>query len=141
MNSSPATVLNASDPGDETQRRYRYQHVKTAHYLLALFDDTEGAEEVFCEHHEDVLIRYHSGQFRAVQIKRREDGKVPLKANDDELTKSIIRFIDTEKAFPNQIERFILGCNCGFWAEEKNGSNLIHLVEEARASTPANIAK
>lgn len=141
MNNGPTAVLNPSDPGDETQRRFRYQHVKTAHYLLSLFDDTEGVEEVFCEHHEDVLIRYRGGQLRAVQIKTREDGRVPLKAIDDEVTKSITRFIETEKAFPNQIERFILGCNCGFWTEEKNGSNLIHLVEEARACTPTKVAK
>ncbi len=52
---SPDTVLGTGDPGDETARRYRYQWTYAAIVCCILLDDTEDAEEVFCEHHEDVV--------------------------------------------------------------------------------------
>ena len=57
MGEPPDKVLNPDDPGDETQKRYRYQAVRACCYILALFDDEEGIQEIFCEHHEDVLVK------------------------------------------------------------------------------------
>lgn len=132
MGQSPDTVLNSSDPGDDTQQRYRYQAVRACCYILALFDDEEEVEEVFCEHHEDVLVKYRTGLFLGVQIKTKTDGSMPLKAGDDEVVKSLRRFIAAEKDYLGHFDGYLLAANCGFWKEAKNGSNLPHLIEEAK---------
>ena len=52
----PASVPAAGDPGDDIGRRFRYQWTYTAAVCCLLLDDQEDVVEVFCEHHEDVLI-------------------------------------------------------------------------------------
>jgi hypothetical protein len=138
---APDQVLNPKDPGDETRRRNRYQDVRAACYILALFDDTEGVIEIICEQQEDILVKYDHGKFRGIQIKTKEDGTVPFKAVDEEVVKSLQRFIAEERDFPDQFDQFVLGCNCGFWEEKKNGSNLKHLLEEAKDKTLADAPK
>lgn len=138
---APDKVLNPKDPGDETRRRNRYQDVRAAFYILGLFDDEEGIAEIICEQLEDVLVKYSETRYRGIQIKTREDGAVPFKAVDDEVVASLQRFIATEKEFPDKFELFVFGCNCGFWEEKKNGSNLIHLLEEAKGKTLADVSK
>ncbi len=137
----PDQVLNPNDPGDATRRRNRYQDVRAACYILALFDDQEEIVEVICEQQEDVLIKRVNGRFRGVQIKTREDGSVPFKAVDEEMVKSLQRFIQEERDFPAHFEQFVLGCNCGFWQEKKNGSNLPHLLESAKGKTRGDAPK
>lgn len=132
---TPDQVLNPKDPGDATRRRIRYQDVQAACYLLALFDEDEAIIEIVCEQQEDILVKRVNGLFLGVQIKTKEDGAVPFKAGDEEMVKSLQRFIDEERDFPGQFERFVLGCNCGFWQERKNSSNLPHLLDLAKGKT------
>jgi hypothetical protein len=138
---APDQKLNPKDPGDETRRRCRYQDVRTACYILALFDDAEGVVEILCEQQEDILVKYLHGKFRGIQIKTRDDGSVPFKAVDEEVVKSLQRFIAEEREFPDQFDQFVLGCNCGFWEEKQNGSNLRHLLAEAKGKTMADVPK
>lgn len=100
--------------------------------MLALFDEEEGIDEVFCEQHEDILLKYKSGKFLGVQIKTKSDGSVPVKARDHEVSNSLKRFIEIEKHFPEYFDGFLLASNTGFWRLRKNGSNLHHLLEEAK---------
>jgi hypothetical protein len=109
--------------------------------VLALFDDQEEIVEIICEQQEDVLVKRASGRFRGIQIKTREDGSVPFKAVDEEVVKSLQRFIEEEREFPDKFEHFVLGCNCGFWQEKKNGSNLHHLLDLAKGKTRADVPK
>ena len=132
MSHGPDQVLNSNDPGDDTQRRFRYQAVRACCYILALFDDEEDLEEVFCEHHEDILLKYRAGNFLGVQIKTKLDGSVPLKAGDKEVINSVKRFIATEKQFPGYFDGYLLASNSGFWRDSKNGSNLQHLLDAAK---------
>jgi Cap4 dsDNA endonuclease len=132
MSAGPDRILNTGDPGDDVHRRFRYQAVQACCYILALFDEEEGIEEVFCEHHEDILIRYQSGFFLGVQIKTKLDGSVPVKAGDEEVIKSLKRFIETEMEFPGYFAGYLLASNNGFWRDAKNRSNLHHLLEEAK---------
>ena len=131
MGLGPDAVLNPGDPGDDTQRRFRYQAVRACVYILALFDEDLEIEEVFCEHHEDILLKYRSGTFLGVQIKTKLDGSVPVKAGDEEVIGSLKRFIETETQFPNHFDGYLLASNNGFWREAKNGSNLQYLLDEA----------
>jgi len=141
MATSPDSVLNPSDPGDDMQRRLRYQAVRAACFVVALFDDEMQIEEVFCEQHEDILVRYRTGRFRGVQVKTKLDGAVPHKAGDGEVIQSLKRFIDIEKDYPGYFDGYILANNCGFWRESKNGSNLHHLLDQVRGKAIDDLPK
>jgi hypothetical protein len=72
-NPSPEEVLAQNDPGDETANRYRFQWTWAAVVCCMMLDETEDVEEVFCEHHEDVLLKHRDGSFTGHQVKTRGD--------------------------------------------------------------------
>jgi hypothetical protein len=51
----------STDVGDETSNRFRYQWVLSAIFCCMLLDQSEDVEEVFCEHHEDILLKHTNG--------------------------------------------------------------------------------
>jgi len=133
-NVPPKTLLNSlsqNDPGDDTQRRYRYQAFYTA--LLSLeFCSTNpdlDIDELFCEHHEDTLVRLSTGKFIGVQVKTRQSGKEPFKSDDRQILSSIVRFTNLYIEYPKEFCRFVIATNYAFWTERKNGKNLPHLLE------------
>lgn len=128
---SPATSLARGDPGDETGRRYRYQYQYTASLACALLTDTEEAVEVFCEHHEDVLVKYRSGTFAGIQVKTRQLGSEPWRATDADVLAALAKFVRTDTQFSQHFEKFILATNHQFFLGKKNGKNLSHLLELA----------
>jgi hypothetical protein len=97
-------TLAIADPGDETSRRYRYQWIWAAVECCRLLDDTDSVEEVFCEHHEDVLLKHKNGLYSGCQIKTRDDDQPLWKAKDEAVLKSWVRFTCLEAEFP---ERFL----------------------------------
>lgn len=137
----PDQVLNPKDPGDDMRRRIRFQDVRATCYILALFDEEEAIIEIICEQQEDILVKLRNGRFKGVQIKTREDGATPFKAGDEEILKSLQRFIEEEREFPGQFEEFIYGCNCGFWQDKKNSSNFLHVLDSAKGKTRADAPK
>jgi hypothetical protein len=58
---SPDSIPATGDPGDDTARRYRYQWTYAAIVCCLLLDEIDDVTEVFCEHHEDVLIKHADG--------------------------------------------------------------------------------
>jgi hypothetical protein len=54
---SPIKVLSDTDRGDDVQRRFRYQAAIAASLSLALLDSDSDIIEIFCEQHEDILVR------------------------------------------------------------------------------------
>jgi hypothetical protein len=64
---SPENTVASGDPGDETANRYRFQWTWAAVVCCMILDDTEDVEEVFCEHHEDVLLKHRDGSFTGQQ--------------------------------------------------------------------------
>lgn len=97
---APDIVLHADDPGDDISRRFRYQWTFAAITCCSLLDDNEDVIEVFCEHHEDVLVKYRQGQFSGIQIKTRQPDQELWKATDDAVVKSCCRFAALESDFP-----------------------------------------
>ncbi|MEX2120221.1 MAG: dsDNA nuclease domain-containing protein [Pirellulales bacterium] len=134
MSVSPDRVQSADDPGDDTQRRFRYQATQAALLALSILDDDAQIEEIFCEHHEDILLRQRCGTFIGYQVKTRQVGGEPLKAGDQEVVSAVRRFIVADQRFPSHFARYVLGSTTGFWRERKNGSNLPHLRDLARNS-------
>lgn len=123
--------LCTTDPGDDTLRRFRYQFAYTAILALGMLDDEAALSLLYCEHHDDVLLKLSDGKFRAVQIKTRDCGLEPFKAREEQILNSLKRFIGLETKYPNVLDRFTIAANCGFWRERKDGHNLPYVLELA----------
>jgi hypothetical protein len=133
MSLSPDTTAPSEDIGAETQRRFRHQAAYASLIACGLLDDASSILELFCEHHDDVLLLMKSGLFRAIQLKTRAVGRPPLKSGDDEILSALRRFATLDASFPERFERFVIASNVGFWKEKKNGSNVDYILNAARA--------
>ena len=54
---SPNQEISTSDPGDDVQRRFRYQAAYAAFLSLQLLNEDSEFQEIYCEQREDALIR------------------------------------------------------------------------------------
>jgi Cap4 dsDNA endonuclease len=103
---SPEQISAQNDPGDETARRYRYQYTWAAIVCCMLFDETQDIEEVFCEHHEDVLLKHSDGTFTGHQVKTRESGQPLWKTSDAQVKRACARFAQLEANFSGQFRGY-----------------------------------
>ena len=130
---SPEDVLSTNDRGDDTQLRYRYQAGYAALLSLGLLDSPPEFEEIFCEHHEDTLVKQSKGEFIGIQVKTKEAGKDPFKSDNEEMLTTIKRFVEHYVNFPGYYVRFVIATNHGFWDTEKdNTKNLRYLLDLAK---------
>lgn len=129
---TPETVVGEGDPGDDTIQRFRYQWCYGAMLCLALVEEAPELEFVYCEHHEDVLVKYMDGAFCGVQVKTRAEGLGPFKASDEPIKGALKRFVALEVKFSGQFRHFTLATNCGFWSGDKTKQNLGHVLKKAK---------
>lgn len=101
----------SGDPGDATERNFRYQHQYGVVLLAAVRRGKLDYISLYCEHHEDFLAERPDGLFDGYQIKtsRPENGAWTL--TSPQLTKSIGRFVDLIIAFPDQVGKFVFVSN------------------------------
>ena len=133
MVSTPDQTPDTDDPGDETTRRFRFQHTYAAVACCSLLDDTHDTEEVFCEHHEDVLLKHKDGSFSGLQIKTRASDQDVWRANDEALVGVFVRFAKLEAEFPNQFRTFRFLTNHPLHAAA-NGRGICHILACIRAA-------
>jgi hypothetical protein len=131
---TPESVLSNDDPGDDTQRRFRYQATYAAIISLSLLEENSNTDCLFCEHHEDVLIKQKDGTFVGIQIKTRLDSKSPYKAGDEPVINSLKRFIKLDSQFPGCFSQYVIAANNGFWQEQETRNNLPYLLKLAKAA-------
>lgn len=137
----PDEILDPSDPGDDMQRRLRFQASRAVMLALSLLDDGAETDEVFCEQHEDVLVKKRNNRFIGEQVKTKLDESGPLKALDEEVTKSIRRFVSLERRHGDCFDGYVLGSNAGFWDEDKTTSSLPHLLKITSEATDGTAPK
>lgn len=145
LTNSPEVVIARGDPGDETANRYRFQWTWAAVVCCMLLDDTEDVVEVFCEHHEDVLLKHRDGLFTGHQVKTRGEDQPPWKANDEQVRSACGRFAKLDAQFPGHFRGFCFLTNHPLHVTA-NGQGLNHILESiAEAATidevPANTCK
>lgn len=99
------------DPGDETERNFRYQHQYGVVLLAAVRRGTLNYVALYCEHHEDFLAERPDGLFDGYQIKTSRPENGPWTLTSVALTKSIGRFVDLMTAFPGQIGKLVFVSN------------------------------
>jgi len=133
MPPTPDEVLASGDPGDDTARRYRYQWTYAAIACCLILDETEDTVEVFCEHHEDVLLKHKDNSFSGLQIKTRSSDQDVWKAGEELVTKSCARFAKLEADFPGQFRRFRFLTNHPLYSA-KNSQDLCHLLATLKAA-------
>ena len=122
------STLSATDKGDDINQRFRYQAAYAAILALGLLNNETEFEEIFCEHHEDILIKRKDGKIIAVQVKTRLETYTPFKARDKTILDVIKKFVLLDKDFQGQIERFVIATNIGFWGEKNNNQNLAFIL-------------
>jgi hypothetical protein len=128
---TPATTVDTADPGDEVQRRFRYQINYCALKALQLLVDDASIRAIYCEQIEDLLVEFHDGCFCGMQIKTRELDQSPIKANDQVVIGALARFCVRDAQFPGQFAYFVLVTNFVFY-RGTGGDDVRNVLECAR---------
>ncbi|MGI0102409.1 MAG: dsDNA nuclease domain-containing protein, partial [Nitrosotalea sp.] len=98
--------------GDEVQRRYRYQNLYTALLAIKMYKKEIPYEKLYCELAEDILAARSDKKLVAIQIKTTEND--PFSYSGEPVIKSLGRFIELHKNFPDVFAEFIFVSNTGF---------------------------
>ena len=117
-----ADTLDTSDPGDETQRNFRYQHAYGVILLVAGARGREPYVALWCEHHEDLLCERSDGRFDGYQIKTRRPEIGDWTTNDEPFRRSIKRFVALLRRFPDDIDKlhFVSNAECSDSADGRH---------------------
>lgn len=122
----------STDVGDTTANRFRYQWVCSAISCCALLDDKADIEEVFCEHHEDILLKRRDGKYIGVQVKTRDSTQPLWSASDEIVLKSFARFTVLNLQFPGQFCEFTFSTNHPMQSR-RNGQDVCYLLDSIKS--------
>lgn len=111
---NPDEILDHADPGDETQRNFRYQHGYGVILLIAAASKQKPYVAVWCEQFEDFLCKRSDQLFEAYQIKTRKPERGHWALTDDPLRYSIKRFANLVSRFGNKIANLYFVSNANF---------------------------
>jgi hypothetical protein len=107
----PSKILDVTDPGDELQRNIRYQNACGVIVLLRALLEKNNYVAVWCEHHDDYLGQRADGLYDGLQIKSRKPELGEWKITDEQLKKSIKKFVNLDKRFPGMMGDFYFVSN------------------------------
>lgn len=139
----PHLVWPTGDPGADTASRYRFQWTWAAIVCCMLFDESSDVKEIFCEHHEDVLLKHGDGTFTGHQVKTRDEDQGPWRADDEAVLNACSRFAKLEKQFPGRFRQFCFLTNNQLHTSY-NGKDLVYVlksIKEAKMveAMPSNV--
>ena len=115
---SPVAMTDETDPGDETQRNYRYQAAVGAILLLAMRAGNLRYEAVWCEQWEDFLGEYADGTFDAVQVKTATPENGAWEGTTTAFYKSMRRFALLTASFAGRFRKFFFISNVDYFDTE-----------------------
>lgn len=122
--------LSSTDTGDDTLKRFRYQHTSTAYLALSMYMSRLPYTELVCEHHEDILAKLKNQKFVGIQIKTQDSKFGFFDLKKDSLMKSLIRFIELDVKYPDEFDSFVFIGNCNF-LDDGTGNSPLKLRQEA----------
>ncbi|MCX6916318.1 MAG: dsDNA nuclease domain-containing protein, partial [Verrucomicrobia bacterium] len=122
MQATPANAAPREDTGAETGYRFGYQDAWAATLACALMDEPAEFTELFCEHHEDILLKQKNGLYQGIQIKTRQLAGDPWRTGDEDVIKSLAR-------------KFVFATNHFFFETSKTANNLPYVLAESRKAT------
>jgi hypothetical protein len=108
------TERNAADPGDITQRAFRYQHAYGVVLIAAARRGTRDYLALWCEQHEDLLCERADAKFDGYQVKTSRPERGPWRMANPEMINVIARFADLVQAFGDKIGNlyFVSNTDC-----------------------------
>jgi len=139
--SSPDQILSKKDKGDEIQNRFRYQNACACFISLNLLSEDRKFDELYCEQHEDILLKLINGKFSGIQIKTKNLDLAPFDLNDEAIYNSFKRFVEHNINFPDKFESYIFATNAGLLKSDSKGvkeyidwliSNDITIIEKSK---------
>ena len=98
-----------------------------------LIDDSQDVAEVFCEHHEDVLLKHRDGSFTGHQVKTRAEDQPVWKAGDESIKSSCVRFIGLDVEFAGRFRGFRFLTNHPLHAP-RNGQDFAYVLSECASA-------
>ena len=134
---SPIAVVDETDPGDETQRNYRYQAAVGAILLLAMQAGSLRYEAVWCEQREDFLGEYADGTFDAVQVKTATPENGAWEVTTTAFIRAYVVLALLNATFPGRFRRFFFVSNVDFFdteADDKKHLSISKLTAGVRAA-------
>ena len=141
---SPIDVQDTDDSGDETQRRFRYQHAYGVILLTGISKGQLPYQSIWCEHHDDFLAQLN-GTFNSYQVKTRAPELGAWELTTDGFVAAISKFAVLEARFPGKITKFRFVSNTrtsDSSAENKIGRSPNCLVASiAKVNRDAELAK
>jgi len=138
---SPIHSRDQSDPGDQVIRKFRYQHAYGVILSIMMINKDRPYRAIWCEQHEDLLAEREDDKFDAVQVKTRKAENGAWLITDEAFVKSIKRFVDFDRKFPNRIRRFYFVSNAEYSkSDSKKSSHLspVKLLDAVRNTTTHN---
>lgn len=135
---TPIDHRNTDDPGDATQRNYRYQSAYGVVLLVAASMGNKDYRAIWCEQQEDFLCEIASDErFDAVQVKTQQPESGYWQTNSEAFVKSIKRFVELDAKYPGAIRRFAFVSNTGFLdsdADTQASKSPLHLLRAVNAA-------
>lgn len=117
---SPETILDHDDPGDKTQRNFRYQHGYGVILLVAAASKQKPYTAIWCEHFDDFLCKRVDQSLDAYQIKTRKPESGPWVLTNESLRWSIKKFTRLVSRFKSKIADLYFVSNANFLDSEPN---------------------
>jgi len=134
INNTQIDTSLSNDIGDEISNRYRYQWAISAITCCMLLDQSEDVQEVFCEYHEDVLIKHSNGLFTGIQIKTKKSDQPLWKASDEAILKAFAKFVILDNQYKNQFQAFKFITNHPIQSSA-NGQDITFLLCKIKETT------
>jgi hypothetical protein len=128
---APDTELDHSDVGDDVQRRFYYQNCYAAIISCALLQKGLEVTDVYCEHHDDVLVKFKDEKFEAIQVKTRALHLPGFLFSDEQIQHTIGKFIVLEQKYPDLFKSFKIVSNAAF--QLKIGNDFRTIIGHAKA--------
>lgn len=134
----PDATLALGDPGDDTARRYHYQWTYAAVMCCMILDSTEDVMELFCEQHEDVLLKHSDNTFSGLQLKTRDEDQRLWSTTDDDLVSSFAKFARHEHQYPGHFRAFRFLTNHPLQST-KNGKDICRVLQVIQEAASAAV--
>jgi len=134
---NPENSISCDDPGDATANRYRFQWTWAAIMCCSLLLDDQDIEEIFCEHHEDVLLKHRDGSFTGHQVKTRGNDQPVWKSTDEAVRNSCARFARLEHQYPERFRSYSFLTNHPLH-RASNSTDICHVLRSIQAASTCN---
>jgi hypothetical protein len=120
---TPVDAFDEGDPGDSTQRNFRYQHAFGVILLVASKLGLRPYVAIWCEQHEDYLAERTDRTFDGYQIKTSRPENGAWKLNNLEFVKAIGRFAELVQEFGDAINGLFFVSNTECETVGKDNTN------------------